>query len=129
MNLPGPAIERILDFLDLKTLFILAALKRGLPLRSTIKTKMNAVLVNRLKKKLSSRSPKLFAKLEQVASQYADKKAIAIAGSTMVETIVGASWFDTDIDIYTAGGAANQIRNVLVQEGFVLVRSGMDDAL
>ena len=129
MNLPGPAIERILDFLDLKTLFILAALKRGLPLRSTIKTKMNAVLVNRLKKKLSSRSPKLFAKLEQVASQYADKKAIAIAGSTMVETIVGASWSDTDIDIYTAGGAANQIRNVLVQEGFVLVRSGMDDAL
>ena len=129
MNLPGPAIERILDFLDLKTLFILAALKRGLPLCSIIKTKMNAVLVNRLKKKLSSRSPKLFAKLKQVASQYADKKAIAIAGSTMVETIVGASWFDTDIDIYTAGGAANQIRNVLVQEGFVLVRSGMDDAL
>ena len=126
MNLPGTAINNIIEYSDIETLYTIAALKLGRPLCSTITDKINNVLANRLKENFSTRSPRLYDKLEQVGSEYPDEKAIVIAGPVMVGTLLGTTYYKSDIDVYVAGGAVNRVRHVLDSEGFVLVNSGMD---
>ena len=129
MNLPGTTIDNITEYSDINTLYMIAALKLGRPLRSTITYKIKNELDIRLKENFNTRSSQLFDKLEQVGTEYSDEKAIAIAGSAMVGALVGTTYYKSDIDVYVAGGAVNRVRHVLYSEGFVLVNSGIEIAL
>ena len=68
IDLPGPAVQIIIEYLDLNTLYTIAALKKGRPLRSIITNRIKNVLANRLKEQLSTRSPNLYDKFELVGS-------------------------------------------------------------
>jgi hypothetical protein len=126
MNLPGTAIDNIIEYSDINTLYTIAALRLGRPLRSIITYKIKNELAIRLKENFNTRSSHLYDKLERVGLEYPDVKAVAIAGSAMVGALLGTTYYKSDIDVYVAGGAVNRVRHVLYSEGFVLVNSGID---
>lgn len=125
--LPGHVVNKVLDCLDITCLFKLGSVASSLS--STIKAVISTRLDKRLGDIVDTRSNGLFDSLKQIPSHIAENRAIAISGSTMVQTILDKLWGNSDIDIYCSKRAVNNVRRVLVEHNFILVRSGIEREL
>ena len=124
--LPGLVVSKIVDYLSISCLFTFASTVPSLYLMIT--HVISRRLKDRLDYILSSRSKKLFNRLEQIALQV-EEKSIAVSGSTIVQVLLGKRWENSDIDIYCTKEAAPKVRCVFAEIGLLLVHSGLENDL
>ena len=116
-----------LQFLDKAGLFLLAEALRSLRVLDVLATRLEACVVE----VLSSTSPNFYSEMKSIPNA---RGSVAISGSKIVQAMLpenyknNRSWTQNfnkgNTDVYTTSKFANPTQRVIINQGYVLTRTG-----
>ena len=125
IGLPEGVSNVLLEFFDKYSLYFLANTLGSLRVMDVLATRLEACVVD----VLSSTSPNFCSEMKNIPNA---RGSVAISGSKIVQAMLPENYknnrlWTSDTDVYTTSDLANPVRRVIINQGYVLTKTGFAD--